>query len=85
MDNWWKWYCSLFPSRRYEEVDPYLWQCQCGYKWRFSKIQLLHMYLTGEYIHKCPQCQRKSRYRMITHVVHELDTDEIKEHNRCLE
>jgi hypothetical protein len=43
------------------------------------------MFLFDDYTHTCPQCQRQSRYRMITHVVREIDTDEIKEHNRCLE
>ena len=80
----WEWYCSLFPRDNHKEIDPYLWRCPCGYSWKFNKLQLLRMYLTGEYIHTCPQCLRKSRYRMITHVVREIDTEEIKKHNQML-
>ena len=81
----WEWWCSLFPSQKKEEIDPYTWFCKCGHRWRFNKFQLLLMFLFEDYVYTCPQCQRKSRYRMVTHVVRETDTDEIRENNRWLD
>lgn len=83
-DVWWEWFCSLFPPHHSEEVDPYLWTCECGFKWKFNKWQLLKMYLFNNITFTCPRCQRQGNYRMITHVVRDIDTDEIKEHNRRL-
>ena len=84
-DVWWEWFSSLFPSYEADEVDPYTWTCiHCGYKWRFNKLELLKMFLFDDYTHTCPQCQWQSRYRMITHVVREIDSDEIRENNRWL-
>lgn len=81
---WWEWYCSLFKGKDKKEIDPYTWRCVCGHQWKFSRLQLLRMFLFDDYIYTCPQCHRKSRYRMITHIVREIDTEEIKENNRCL-
>lgn len=82
---WWDWYCALFKQvKKSESVDPYTWRCHCGYTWKFNQLQLLIMFLFDDYIHTCPQCHRKSRYRMITHVVREIDTDKIRENNRWL-
>ena len=85
MMMWWRWLCSLYPSYKSEEIDPYVWRCSCGYVWKFNKLQLLWMFLFEDYTHTCPQCQKQSRYRMITHVVRETDTEKIRENNRCLD
>ena len=81
---WWEWYCSLFPSKAKDEIDPYLWRCKCGHTWKFNKWHLLRMLFFEDYIYTCPQCLRKSRYRMITHIVRETDTREIIENNKRL-
>ena len=81
----WEWYCSLFPSKSRKEIDPFVYTCECGYKWKFSRFQLLRMYLSKYYIHTCPRCQRKSTYRMITHVARDIDSEYVKDHNRMLE
>lgn len=81
----WEWYCSLFPSKPKKSIDPFLWRCSCGRKFKFNKLQLLRMYLQKNYIYTCPHCQRKSTYRMITHVVRDIDPEWIKEHNRWLD
>lgn len=81
----WEWYCSLFPSKPKKEIDPFLWRCACGHKWKFNKLQLLRMYLQKNYIYTCPQCQRKMTFRMITHVVKDIDSEWVKDHNRWLE
>lgn len=84
-DVWWEWFSSLFPSYKSEKIDPYLWTCtHCGYTWKFGWFSLLRMFIFGELIHTCPQCLYKSRYKMITHVVREVDTDKIRENNRWL-
>lgn len=83
-DMFWEWYSSLMSMRK-KVIDIYLWRCSCGYTWKFSKLQLLKMFLKDEYIHTCPQCQRQSRYRMITHVIRDTPTDEMIEHNKMLE
>lgn len=80
----WEW-LSQFYSYESPDIDPYLWRCSCGHTWRFNKLELLKMFLFPDYTHTCPQCQRQSRYRMIKHIVREIDTDKIREHNRCLE
>ena len=80
-----EWYASLFKSPPREDIDPYQWKCVCGYKWKFNKFQLLRMFLFKYYTHTCPQCQRKSRYRMVSHVVRDINTKDIIEHNRWLE
>lgn len=82
---WWEWYCSLFPSSSHEPNDPTLRRCRCGYTFKFNRWQLLKMYLFGEYIHTCPQCLRKSRWKMITYVVRKGDNEMIKRNNRLLE
>lgn len=82
---WWEWFSSLFKAQEKEEIDPYTWLCKCGHTWKFSKWQCLLMLFFEDYIYTCPQCQRKSRYRMITHIVRESDTESIKENNRMLE
>jgi len=80
-----EWYSSLFKSSKKANIDPYTWTCiHCGKKWRFGRLALLKMFLCDDYIHTCPQCQYKSRYRMIYHVVREMDTEEIRENNRWL-
>ena len=84
-DVFWEWFCSLFPEEEKEVIDPYTWRCVCGHTWKFSKWQLLRMFLFENYTYTCPQCQRKGLYRMSTHVVRDIDTDEIKEHNRWLD
>ena len=81
----WEWFCSLFPSSKREEIDPYTWKCKCGYEWKFNKLQLLLMFLRDDYTFTCPYCLRQSRYRMITHVVRETDTEKIRENNRWLD
>ena len=81
----WEWFCNLFPHNRSESIDPYQWRCSCGHTWKFNKIQLLRMFLFDDYTHTCPQCQRQSRYRMITHVVREIDSEKIKRNNRWLD
>ncbi len=87
MSRWmsWEWYCSLFPSKSSDEIDPFLYTCECGFKWRFTSFQLLRMYLSKSFIHTCPRCQRKSTYRMISHVARDIDSDWVKEHNRRLD
>lgn len=82
---YWEWLCSLYKSREKTTIDPYLWRCPCGHTWRFNRLQLLWMFLHEDYVHTCPQCLRKSRYRMITHTVRETDTEEIRRYNRGLE
>ena len=82
---WWNWYCSLFKAQKKADIDPYTWSCKCGHRWRFKKWQLLLMFLFEDYIHTCPQCQRKSRYRMISYVTREKDTESIKENNKMVE
>ena len=84
-DMSWEWLCSLTQPQEREVIDPYQYRCLCGYKWKFSWWQLLRMFIFGDYIHTCPQCQRKARYRMITHVVRDIDTEAIKENNRWLD
>lgn len=42
------------------------------------------MFLHDDYTYTCPQCMRQSRYRMITHVVRETDTDKIRENNKWI-
>ncbi len=81
----WEWWCALFPSKPKKEIDPFVYTCSCGYKWRFSKFQLLRMYLSRNYIHTCPRCLKKSTFRMITHVVRDIDSEWVKDHNRRLE
>lgn len=81
----WEYYCSWFPTQKSEDIDPYLWTCQCGYRWRFGFVSLLRMYLFKSFIHTCPKCQRKSTYRMLSHVVRDVDSDYVKECNRKLE
>lgn len=81
----WEWYCSLFPSTPRQEIDPYKYHCKCGYSWKFTWWQLLLMYLFEYYTHTCPQCQRKSRYRMIRYVARVSDTEKIRENNRWIE
>lgn len=78
-----EWYASLF-NIRHKVIDPFHWSCSCGYTWKFSKWQLVMMLLKDDYVHTCPQCQRKSRYRMISHVVRDTPTDEIIKHNKML-
>lgn len=85
MMMWWRWLCSLYPPHKSQSIDPYRWRCSCGHTWKFNKLQLLWMHLFDDYIYTCPQCHRKSRYRMISHVVRDMDTDEIRENNRWLE
>ena len=82
---WWEWYCSLFPVDKKREIDPYTWRCKCGHTWKFSKFKLLLMFLFEDYVYTCPQCHRQSRYRMITHVVRETDTDKIRRNNRWID
>ena len=82
---YWEWFCSLFPHRKVQDIDPYEYRCTCGYRWHFTWWQLLWMHLFEDYIHTCPQCQRKSRYRMLSHVVRENDTEEIRENNRWID
>ena len=82
---WWDWFCSLFETQEKADIDPYTWMCKCGHRWRFNKWQLLRMFFFEDYIYTCPHCQRKSRYRMITHVVRESDTDYIRENNKMVE
>ena len=84
-DMFWEWLCSLTQSQKTIDIDPFVWRCQCGYKWKFSKWQLLKMFLSDYYVHTCPNCQRKSRYRMVSHVARETDTEEIRENNRWLD
>lgn len=84
MMMYWEWFCSLFRTKERQTIDPYLWRCSCGFTWKFSRFELLWMFLHDDYTFTCPHCQRQSRYRMITHVVRETDTDEIREHNRWL-
>lgn len=85
MMMWWRWFSSLFPHRKQQDIDPYQWKCTCGYVWKFGKLELLYMHLFDDYTHTCPQCQRQSRYRMISHVVRETDTQKIRENNKILE
>ena len=80
----WEYYCSLFPKKSEEIIDPKEWRCSCGYRFKFSRWQLLRLYLQDKYVFTCPQCLRKSTYRMITHVVRDIDSDEIKDNNRWL-
>ena len=75
-DIFWEWFCSLFPAQEKEVIDPYQYRCICGHKWKFNKWQLLKMFLFENYTYTCPQC---------THVVRDIDTEEIKEHNRWLD
>ena len=84
-DIFWEWFCSLFPAQEKEVIDPYEYRCQCGHKWKFSKWQLLKMFLFENYVYTCPQCHRKSLYRMVTHVVRETDTEAIRENNKWLD
>ena len=84
-DVFWEWYCSLFKPELKQEIDPYTWRCVCGHTWKFSKWQLLRMFLFKTYVYTCPQCHRKSRYRMVSHVARETDTEEIRENNRWLD
>lgn len=79
-----KWYASLY-SIHHKVIDPFRWRCACGYSWKFSRWQLILMLLKDDYVHTCPRCQRKSRYRMISHVVRDLPTEEIIENNKLLE
>ena len=82
---YWKWLSSLYHSTSKQVIDPYTWRCKCGYSWKFSKLQLLWMFIHNDYTHTCPQCFRQSRYRMITHVVRETDTEKIRMNNRLVE
>ena len=84
-DVYWEWFCSLFPSYKSEDIDPYTWVCHCGRKWKFNRIQLLRMYLFKNYIYTCPQCQRQGTFRMLCHVVRDIDSDEVKQNNRMIE
>ena len=80
----WEW-LSQFYHYESPDIDPYTWRCSCGHTWRFNRLELLWMFLFNDYTHTCPQCQKQSRYKMITHVVREIDNDKIREHNRGLE
>lgn len=71
----WEWYCSLFPKKKHGKIDPRLNRCDCGYEFHFSKIQELLMFLKGEYVHTCPQCLQRKRYRFVYHIVRDV-TDE---------
>ena len=85
-DVFWEYYCNLFKTNNdQQEICPYTWRCSCGHTWKFNKIQLMLMFFKGNYIYTCPQCLKQSNYRMITHVVREIDTEKIREHNRGLE
>lgn len=82
---WWEWYCSLFPSTNPPSNDPSIHRCVCGHTFKFGWWQLLRMYLFEYYVYTCPQCQRRSRWRMIRYVVRTGDTNEIKRNNRWLD
>lgn len=79
------WLASLYKSEPKDDIDPFSWKCVCGHKWHFNKWQLLRMFLFKNYTYTCPQCHRKSRYRMITHVIRDKNSKEIDKHNRMLE
>ena len=83
---WWEWYCSLFPPAKHEVIDPREWKCECGYTWHFSLFQKIKMLMFGNMVFKCPQCHRKKRFMMITHIVRDSTNEkDLVEHNKKLE
>ena len=50
-------------------IDPKLQYCQCGYTWKFSKWELLLMFLGIRNTFRCPQCQAVMEFKLIHHTV----------------
>ena len=50
-------------------IDPKLQYCQCGYTWKFNKLELLLMFLHLRNTIRCPQCQSIMEYQIIYHTV----------------
>ena len=51
------------------KVDPKLQYCQCGYTWKFSRWELLLMFLGIRNKFRCPQCQSVMEFKIIYHTV----------------
>ena len=52
----------------------------CGTSYHVNYVWLMiRLVVFGDYYHKCPYCHRVSRYRLISHIVHDVvDSDELE-------
>lgn len=57
-----------------EEIKKYNLRCgYCGTDHYVNRFLLyLRLLVFDEYYHKCPYCHKISRYRLISHIVHDV-------------
>ena len=58
-------------------IDPTVHYCKCGCSWRPGTFHKLVMLVRGEYVHECPQCHTRMKFKLIYHVV-KVETMEVK-------
>lgn len=58
-------------------IDPKLQTCSCGYSFTPSLFMKLVMLVRGEYVKRCPRCQAKLTFVLVSHVV-KVDTKVVK-------
>ena len=60
--------------------------CQyCGTDYNVNQFLLyLRLIIHDEYYHTCPYCHRRSRYRLISHIVHDVVGSDELEDNKMI-
>lgn len=50
-------------------IDPKMNYCECGYKWKFNRLDKLLMFLHIRNTVRCPHCGNLMEYKLIYHIV----------------
>jgi len=48
-------------------IDPKLNYCRCGYTWKFTRFDILLMFLGLKDTFRCPRCQALMKFKLIYH------------------
>ena len=57
----------------------------CGTSYHVNYVLLMiRLVIRGELYHKCPHCHRVSRYRLISHIVHDVVESKELEYNKLI-